>query len=706
LPSIMGREMATGTARRGSVSRLSVTPREALGYLRPAYVRGAVSDAVDAIRWSARGARLGAAAEHRFLHQPFKVAPAPTQLYPLVAAPDLRGAQGGAAIASLADQLMREGFAVLGSTVMLDSPLPWHDEWTAGFRYPRMPTRLLSRRIRFSPGYDQGVDCKLPWELGRLQHIPLLAEATAATGRDEYGRVAVRHIADFVTRNPVGRGVQWLCTMDVAIRAVNLVWSFARLGLLREGKSSSPYATYVLRTHAEFIERHLEDQGVVGNHYLADLAGLILLGWALNRRGEGYRWWRFGLEELYAQILRQFSSDGVNFESSTSYHRLATELALYPVIVALSEGERAPEPVTQRLERAIQYVAHYTQPDGTAPAIGDADDGRLLILSERSYREKNWHEYLVPAGALALRSRRLARLATCCDPETSALLGAGAPHALAKLQEGPRDCRHELPGSRGFPEGGLWVMRDGDLHMTFRAGGVGQEGNGGHAHNDCLSITLHALGEPWIVDSGLGCYTADYAIRNHCRSTRAHNTIMVDEQEINPFLWEDVFRMQEVAHPRVLAWESDAKTDRIVAEHYGYRRLDEPIVHRREVVFEKTRAQWRVRDSLIGKGRHTFELTFHLVGDTIRVHRASSCEVRVEVQRSATGRLVFEMEVEAPGSPEVGVLLSQEDVYISYNRATKATMLRLRCSSAVPFVICSIISVRGRMEPSAGASVA
>src|SRR5690606_39806355 len=47
-------------------------------------------------------------------------------------------------------------------------------------------------------------------------------------------------------------------------------------------------------------------------------------------------------------------------------------------------------------------------------------------------------------------------------------------------------------------------------------------GNGGHAHNDQLSITLVVDAVPWIADPGSYLYTPFPEIRNRYRSVVAH----------------------------------------------------------------------------------------------------------------------------------------------------------------------------------------
>jgi uncharacterized heparinase superfamily protein len=169
--------------------------------------------------------------------------------------------------------------------------------------------------------------------------------------------------------------------------------------------------------------------------------------------------------------------------------------------------------------------------------------------------------------------------------------------------------------------------------MLVDAGEVGMRGIGGHGHNDMLSFDLWAAGAPLLVDSGTYVYTADPAARQWFRSTAAHNTLRVDGQEIarlggDHWLW----RIENDAHPRVLAWESDAEHDLLEVEHDGYCRLPRPVLHRRRIIFDKRRRSWQIDDTLDGQGEHLLELFFHpavpfaLDRPTVRL-RASQADV-------------------------------------------------------------------------------
>ena len=120
-------------------------------------------------------------------------------------------------------------------------------------------------------------------------------------------------------------------------------------------------------------------------------------------------------------------------------------------------------------------------------------------------------------------------------------------------------------------------------------------------------------GQPVFVDPGTYCYTSDLEARNLFRSTAAHNTVMVDDQEINRIPPDEPFRLERDARVRVLEWHAGNDNDkvRLVAEHDGYGCLDRPVVHRRTVVYMPAEQTWLIEDLLQGEGEHAVEARWH-----------------------------------------------------------------------------------------------
>ena len=116
-----------------------------------------------------------------------------------------------------------------------------------------------------------------------------------------------------------------------------------------------------------------------------------------------------------------------------------------------------------------------------------------------------------------------------------------------------------------FPDFGLYLMVSSKMFLSIRCGSVGQNGNGGHAHNDALSIELQIDGVDLITDPGSYLYTPLPEIRNAYRSVKAHFAPYVDQQEPNP-IDHHLFRMEDRAQAQCLYFGDNG----FIGMHRGY----------------------------------------------------------------------------------------------------------------------------------------
>lgn len=221
-------------------------------------------------------------------------------------------------------------------------PLDWHVDVRSGYRWD--PSTWCTDIDR-APG--SGIDIKMPWELGRLQHLPQLAlaqryardQTPGFESPDCYQHAIERQLVDFITENPPGYGVQWGCAMDASIRLVNILLTF---DILAASEASLPedVQTLLLRSvhdHAGFVAANLEwTRRARTNHYLADACGLVWAGAHLEGAAESDSWLCLGARELQAETVQQFDRDGAGREGSTSYHRLSAEMVVWTTAVLLS----------------------------------------------------------------------------------------------------------------------------------------------------------------------------------------------------------------------------------------------------------------------------------------------------------------------------------------------------------------------------------
>lgn len=488
---------------------------------------------------------------------------------------------------------------MLGSgPVPLPTPIDWHQDFKSGHRWPLVPSRHIDVN-----DLGRNSDVKVPWELSRLQWLIPMGQAYLMDGDEAYAREARAVIEEWGDANPVAFGVNWACTMDVALRAIALTWLFHVFHRAKTWRDEEFRFAFLklLYIHGDFIARHLEWSDVNGNHLLADAAGLVFVGLFFERGRAAAKWQRLGWRLLRSEKRRQVLPDGVDFEASTSYHRLALELFLLPALYRMAHGLTVDDAYRENLVRMAEFVAAYSRPDGSIPLWGDADDGRVLPFDRRSVND---HRYVIGLVGLAFDNQRLiAKAAGPCD-ELFWLLG---PEPLARLPEQP-----DADESRAFPVAGIYVMRSAHDHAFIDAGPVGMAGRGGHGHNDCLSFEAALDDVRLITDSGCYVYTASVEWRNRFRATAAHNTPLVDGAEQNRWVRpEYLWTLRDDTQPEVRRWTASPEHDVFIGLHRGYQRLAIPVTPVRGIVLDKNEHRLIVVDRFEGHGPHRVSIPYH-----------------------------------------------------------------------------------------------
>ena len=475
----------------------------------------------------------------------------------------------------------------------------WHSDPLSGRIWP------LYYHADIPLWHSDGSDIRVLWELNRLGHLITLGCAYALTREEALASESFAQLESWHKQNPVGRGANWSCAMEVALRAMNLLAAFS---LFR----SSPHLTEerlgmlltLFDQHGAHIRRNLEFSHVAtSNHYLSDVTGLLWLGIMLPELALAEEWRAWALKEMLRELDKQILPDGADYEGSTGYHCFVLELFLYSFLLCRTNGIPIEDKYWRKLQTMLEYLRAILRPDCLVPLIGDSDAARVLPITSRSANDR---AYLLALGAVAFNDSQFK------------LPGLEPPSELLWLfgEEGLQNYEQLLysnsePSSQAFPDTGTYLLRHEDLHLLFNVGGPEKGRPASHRHNDLLSIEVSAGGRAFIVDPGSYVYSADLHERQLFRSTAYHSTVEVDGVEQNSIDQNLPFVIGNEAQPRILEWSPGPYIERLVAEHSGYERLREPVTHRRSVVFNKQKRYWFVSDKLTGAGEHDLLFRFH-----------------------------------------------------------------------------------------------
>lgn len=477
--------------------------------------------------------------------------------------------------------------------------IPWRRDLVHGIESE------LEHYARLSPLNVKKVgDSKIVWEINRHQHFLTLCQSYLITGEEHFAEECLKQWEDWTRENPYLRGINWASSLEVAFRSWSWLWTlFLLVGSRALTGDRIGRMTQSLYRNAEFIAKNLSIYFAPNTHLLGEGFALFTIGLLLPELRNSSRWYEHGRRILSEGMQNQVCTDGSHIEQSTFYHRYAVEIFLCAAILADRNGCSFPASYRARLEKMLEFLVHTAWPSGHHPSIGDSDGGRLISFGSFDPED---HRPVLSTGAVHFRRGDFRRAAGTLHEQTVWLLGPDAGPRFSRLDSAPPS-----PISRTFPDSGLVTMRNAwsrrAKFLAFDAGPQGMK-TSGHGHADSLSILCGANGVEWIVDPGTYVYSASRPWRDFFRSTPAHNTIAVDgfDQAVRV----DLFKWRKLPQVCLEQSISNSYLDFAVGSHNGYSRLEEPVLHRRNVIFVKPH-YWIISDELTGQGQHDIGVFFH-----------------------------------------------------------------------------------------------
>lgn len=389
-----------------------------------------------------------------------------------------------------ANQYAQHFFQALGSAWYKLDDTMWYTDIRlkqAGSEDTLFSTMSFYGDIEITIGQDDRIqkDIKVPWELSRLQHLPLLGYMYQATNDLKYKDAFVMHVQHWQKYNAYLLGINWLCPMEVALRSISLVIAFDFFKIADIDATFWQSYTALLYDHMVYLEHNWEwYDGRTSNHYLSDLVGYFYLCFFFQSFWDISKKIDWVIKEIISEMEKQIFKEGTSYEGSTRYHALVAELFFHAQRLAGVMHITLPQSFHETLLRMFEFIDWCSIDDKYMITIGDHDGGKVTYV--------------------------------------------GLFYKAISRDKRSTHMKH-------YNQFGLSIVKDNRWHVSLRHHAYHSKQPSGHYHNDVGSITLGINGIPVLVDPGSYLYTPSKVIRNQFRSALVHNMVHIEGQELISF---------------------------------------------------------------------------------------------------------------------------------------------------------------------------
>jgi uncharacterized heparinase superfamily protein len=285
-------------------------------------------------------------------------------------------------------------------------------------------------------------------------------------------------IVNWIVNNPCPYGDGWH-PYTISLRITNWIATYGvfidEIGKdinFRDQMVESIYTQYF------YLEKNLE-KDVLGNHYFENIKALIAGSVFF---GEDHVKSKF-IEELLNQLDEQILKDGMHFELSPMYHKIILEDIIKITVWLKNESIYAK--LSEYIQKMMNVMYSFEEGFGKTPAFNDSTEG-----ISKEYK---------------------------CLLET---------------------CQQEFDLTPEFKsyldDSGYYILRNDHYKLIFDCGDICPSYLPAHGHCDALSYELSIEGVPILVNSGTYQYESGQW-RNYFRKTKAHNTLMIGDNEQSQF---------------------------------------------------------------------------------------------------------------------------------------------------------------------------
>jgi uncharacterized heparinase superfamily protein len=358
---------------------------------------------------------------------------------------------------------------------------------------------FLNQEVEFCEGINwNDTELSKTWNfnLNYFEYVLDLGIAYYNTGERKYFRKFKELVESWIKENNIVKEDSWH-PYPTSRRIVNWIMAFS-LFFKEINEKLEFYSIFFksLYFQISYLSKNLE-YDVMANHLISN-AKALLFGGAFFKEE---KWYKKGIKILMEQLNKQILPDGGHFERSPMYHCIVLTDIL-DCLSLIPKSGRDFMFIEEKAEKMLIFLDSIILPNGKIPLFSDSSLN-MALPAERIFSYAN---------KLGIKWKDKSK-----------------KENLVRLKDS-----------------GYYIIKDKGSFMIIDGGRIGAEYQPGHGHCDIFSYEFLLGKEKIITDSGNYEYQRS-DMRKYCRSTRAHNTIMINNKEQSE-IW-DSFRVARRANP-------------------------------------------------------------------------------------------------------------------------------------------------------------
>ncbi|MBA7533654.1 hypothetical protein ES705_25896 [subsurface metagenome] len=582
---------------------------------------------------------------------------------------------------SKADDIVDGYYNILGSGKVHLSPINWHQDFKSGFEWPKGKFYLKYKQVDLS----NNADVKVPRELSRSHHLLYIGQAYLLTKNEKYTKEFISQIENWIDENPLMYSINWSCAMDVSIRAAN--WIFALNMFINSKMITEIFITKILcglYEHGYFINRNLEKSyKISGNHYDADIAGLLIIGLLFKADIKGRQWFEFSKYALFNEIRTQVLPTGLCLDRSLNYNRLVTEFFSYSYFILVNNNYYIPPDIHYRIKSMFDFIESTTYIDGNIPNISDQDNGRYIPFgSVNKHRDAS---YLL-AIATSFYNEPRYKSKSKITSDIFFLFGQKGVSDYNKVIDLPIK-----PSNCAFQDAGFFKIETNDVFLLITNGLSKYADNpfvgSSHMHADLLSFIIYKGQNELFIDPGTYVYTADQKMRNKFRSTPMHNTICIDNQSQFKMSSDNLFSFDSYADIEHIQWDVTIEKIIYMGKHNAYKWMIKDFLHTRIFDYNLETKKLAIVDKLEGQSDKVHNFKFYLHTNPKVKNEIINEKIVLKINKTKQAAIVFQDDKDG----QIQILDSV--CSNSYGNIQQNQKIEFSIHSKLPFKLVTIIEL-------------